>query len=223
MNSDKIKTNNSANTDLIEAQFRRLLSAAIKEFAFFGTMGFLLGLIHLSEFSLLATDPCTSRLSNDLLSDNLSFTALIFLTILCIFVGGVAGLSWRFPALQGVILGFYDHARERLVQLSSPMLCVALGLGAMSSIHFFCTGHGKGLALAAMLLWMCVLIVIAILSPALLDPRAHRPKLKDKQWVAAIVSVTISVILFIGLVYAIPAQHRVEAEREANLCNHSAT
>lgn len=207
---DPMRTQDQTANTMLADQFRQLRSELGKDALFFGFTGVLIGLLHLSESRILGVNVAGARLSDDLVGDYISIAALGFQLLLCMLLGGVIGLMTFARSLQSVALGLYDHARMRLLQLASPMICFSLGLGITSSAHYFWTGGGRGLALAGMLVFLVFFVVVAYLLQAIFDPRIDWPGARRKPWAFPLVTVGLSLAGMLFLIHAIPAQHRQE-------------
>ena len=213
-------TNRIIDTKLVEYS-RQLRSELGKAAIFFGITGVLIGLVHLSEFRILGGSGGGARLSDDLLGDYLSFTALLFQMLGCMLMGGLVGLMRSVAPLRRALLDLYDHVRLRLLQVASPMICISIGIALTSITHFFKTGRGHGLELAALLVVFVLLVVITYLVPTLLDPRADWPAVRGQQWVVPMLTVALSLAGLLFLIVAIPAQRRHEATGDANACDQT--
>ncbi len=213
-------TRQTAETILTE-QMRQLRSELGKDAVFFGLTGVLIGLLHLTEFRILGGNVAGARFSDDLIGDYISITALGFQLLLCMLFGGVIGLMASARSLQSVVLGLYDHARMRLLQLASPMICLSIGIAITSTTHYVETGSGYGLGLAFLLVVLALQITTAVAVLAILDPRADWPGARGKQWIVPVLTVALSLAGMLFLIVAIPAQHRQEDVADARTCDQT--
>ncbi len=188
-------------------QLRQLISELGKDALFFGTTGFLIGALHLFEFKLFGGgDTGRSRLSDELLGDYISFNALAFQMLGCMFMGGVLGLLRNVPPIRRVLLDTYEHVRMRLLQVASPMICISLGIALTSSFHFFEKGSGNGLSLAVMLIVLTVYVIVAYLVPAFLDPRIDWSGPRGRAWLVPLLTIGLSLGGLMFVVHATSSQ-----------------
>lgn len=191
---------------LIE-QLRQLRSELGKDALFFGGTGVLIGILHVFELKLFGSSAAGhARLSDELLGDYMSFNALAFQMLGCMFLGGMLGLLRQIPPIRKVLLDTYDHVRMRLLQVASPMICLSIGIGMTSSTHFFETGSGNGLSLAVMLLVFALYVVIAYVVPAFLDPRIDWSGPRGKSWIVPLLTICLSIGGLCFVVYATSAE-----------------
>lgn len=202
-------------------QLKQLRSELGKDAIFFGGTGMLIGLLHLSEFKMLGSSAGGARLSDDLIGDYISFTALAFQMLGCMLVGGVIGLMRSVAPMRAVLLGLYDHVRMRLLQVASPMICISVGISITSSAHYVRTGSGQGLALAVLLLLLTLYIVTAYVMPAFLDPRVDWSGPRRKPWVVPLLTIGLSLAGILFLVHAIPAHSRQTDTTRATACDQT--
>jgi hypothetical protein len=206
----------------LKEQLKLLRSELGKDAIFFGGTGMLIGFLHLSEFKILGGSAGGARLSDDLIGDYISFTALAFQMLGCMLVGGVIGLMRSVAPMRAVLLDLYDHVRMRLLQVASPMICISVGIGITSSTHYFNTGSGNGLKLALLLLVLTLYIVMANVMPALLDPRVGWSRPRGKPWVIPLLTVGLSLSGLLFLVHAIPAHGRHTDAIRVAACDRAA-
>lgn len=206
----------------LREQLQQLRSEIGKDAIFFGGTGVLIGLLHLSEFKLLGGGGVGSaRLSDDLIGDYISFSALAFQMLGCMLVGGVIGLLRGVAPVRAILLTLYDHVRMRLLQVASPMICLSVGIGITSSTHYFKTGSGNGLALAVLLLLLTLYIVTAYVMPAFLDPRVDWSGPRGKPWAVPLLTVGLSLGGLLFLVYAIPTHNQQADTTRAEACDQT--
>lgn len=207
----------------LKTHWRQLRTELAKDAIFFGATGMLIGLLHLYEFRLFGGEGNGTTLSDELLGDYFSEKALGFQMLGCMFMGGLIGLGRAFEPLRAILDGLYEHARMRLLQVASPMICMSVGIGLFSSAHAVRTGEGHGLGLAMMLLIFVALIVFASVLPALFDPRADDGSNRKNRWAMPLSAVALSLSGILLLVHATAAQSRNAIAASASHCDHVRT